>query len=426
MIYRYGVECPGCKAAIALRVSVGHDTEQPFLFLCGRCHTVIRGKQIIWLDPAPGARIEMEAAELLPDFHYFQNVDETISINPDLPARIAAQGMTDTGGSSFLHHAELLGSSFIEVLKKMKMFRCISEKDGAGLQRLGNFYLRQNWTLFCEEGRGLLDKSWPDPQTEVEYHDVLPRILLMAYSPLLTGTYFIDFVKEWNAKLVSDPSKVTLLREHAESLIANGQVGELQRQVLERLQFVVLNKSAILPALPAEFYQGGMELAVKELRLPRDDFDSLKGHYVDCYELSHKVLTVMVAMLNIIERGDANKFDPFVVSSLVARGVSSFKKISSLQAFAKQPNAPKRAFLQSLPVSEDLWNRFIERELRNAAGHYSARHDIQSGQILVDGVACCTYLEFVVKTSRMTQVLLCLMHVLKMCHMQKLLIGPQP
>ncbi|SRR5260370_24360766 len=102
--------------------------------------------------------------------------------------------------------------------------------------------------------------------------------------------------------------------------------------------------------------------------------------------------------------------------------MNNFKNVATLAAFHDKPNGPKRAFLKAVPVCETLWNALLERDLRNAVGHYGARHDLCTGMILVDGLAHCSYLEFVVKTIRMTHVLLCLLHVLKMCHIQKLLI----
>lgn len=425
MIYRYGVECLGCHARLLLRVSVGADIEQPFFVVCGQCQTVIKGKQVIWYEPHPGARLELESAQLIDPPGEGKFV-ETISVNPDLPALRGAAEMADEGGSAFLHNAQLLGDSLVETMRRIRLFRNIVSEDGAGLRRLGGFYLHTDWARFQEEGRRLFGKKWPEPKKEWQYHDVLPRVFLMAYHPLLIGDLFPRFVEEWNGFLSSNEAALPAQRAFAETQLTSGRVRELQRLVLERFDFVATHKTGLLAALPAEFYKKDMEPAVAKLRLPRDDFDVLKGHYVDCYELSHQVLTIVVGTVNIVERGDPDSFDPSIRAALAAKGMNNFKNVPSLSVFDERPNGPKQAFLQSLPVSRELWDALLERDLRNAVGHYGARHDLRSGMIVVDGKPHCSYLQFVVKTIRMTHVILALLHVLKMCHMQKLLTDPAP
>ncbi|MEX2141243.1 MAG: hypothetical protein WD894_18405 [Pirellulales bacterium] len=334
--------------------------------------------------------------------------------------------MADEGGSSFLHNAQLLGSVFTETMHRIGLFRNIISEDGAGLRRLGNFYLNQDWQRVQEEGRRLFGKNWPEPKKDWQYHDMLPLVFLMAYHPLLIGEWFPRFVKEWNDFLSSNKVRLPEQRSFAERVLADGRVGDLQRLVLERFDFMATHKSALLAAIPAELYEEGMEKAIAELRLPRDDFDVLKGHYVDCYELAHRVLSIIVGTINVVERGHQDSFDATICAALAANRMNNFKNVPTLTAFAERPNGPKRAFLKSTPVCEQMWDALLDRELRNAVGHYSARHDLRTGSIIVDAKSHCSYLEFVVKTIRMTHVLLCLLHVLKMCHMQKVVTNPAP
>src|SRR5260370_73944 len=268
MIFRYGIECPGCQARIILRVSVGLDIEQPFYLICGRCQSVIKGKQVIWYDPHPGARLEMESAKLI-DPQNGGTFEQTISVNPDLPARQSATDLYDEGGSSFVHHHQLLGPAFMETMKRIKTFRDIAAEDGAGLRRFAGFYLSQDWPRFCEEGKRLFADTWPEPKSELQYHDVLPRIFLMAYFPLLVSDWLPRFVKEWNTFLTSDESRIAAQRRFAEAVIGNGQVAELQRRGLERFDFIGTHKSDLLPAVPAEHYQVDVETESAERRLAR-------------------------------------------------------------------------------------------------------------------------------------------------------------
>jgi len=404
-------------------VNVGLDNEQPFFIICGHCRTVIKGKQVIWYEPSPGGRLEMEAAKLI-DSQGEDNFLQTISINPDFPARRLEPETDGLAFSSFLLNMQLLGPAAEEAMRRMGSFRHIASEQGAGLRRLGNFYLNRDWQRFREEGRRLFGENWQDTKEEWQCHHVLSYIFLQAYSPLLIGHLFPRFVEEWNLFISSNRERVQAQRVFVEALLTSGRVHDLQRLVLERFDFVATHNSALRAAIPAELYRDGVEMAIAELQLPRDDFDTLKGHYVDCYELAHHVLSIIVGTINVVERGSHDAFDAEICAMLAENGMGNFKNIPTLAAFDGRPNGPKRAFLKSLPVCEEMWNDFIERDLRNAVGHYGARHDLQTGMIVVDGKAHCSYLEFVVKAMRMAHVLLCLLHILKMCHMQMILTEP--
>jgi len=138
MIFRYIVLCPGCKAKIRLRLSVGLDNEQPFYFVCNRCKAATRGKQVIWYEPQPGARLELEDGEQIDND---DNIDQVFNIHPDLPSKEKAAEMWDEGGSPFIMHHQLLGERFSEFNHRHKIFREVSDKDWFKARRWLGYYV---------------------------------------------------------------------------------------------------------------------------------------------------------------------------------------------------------------------------------------------------------------------------------------------
>lgn len=418
MIFRYALKCSGCPARILLRVSVGIELIQPFFVICDNCKTVISGHQEIWYKPKPGAILVLEDAEQIDAEE--EPFNQYVNVHPELPSTPEAADMTAPGGSPWLQLTQILGSeNLLNYMERMKQFRGLVDSDGLAFRRLAGFYANGDWKHFNDEGGRIFEINWTELNSEWQCHDTFGRITHMLFAPLLVADWLPRIVEEWNMYLISNTAQngclVSLFKNES------SRTKRLRRQVLNRIEFIIQNKIPLLCAFSAEFYPAGSNAATSDLRLFRDDFDLLKPHYVDCYELAHKVLTLIVAAVNCIERGNPDTFDNKVCMELAAAGLGNFKRIQNVAAFDSKPNAPKRAFLNTLPVFRDLWEQLLDRKLRNAIGHANAHHDRQSGQIVVDDQPHCTYLEFVLKTLRMTHVLLVLLHVLKMCDITILL-----
>lgn len=414
MIHRFGVICPGCDAQVVLRVSVGVDDVEPFFYVCGRCGSPTKVVQRLILKPSPHVELDLEGGEQFDPAAAVAGA-QVITIHPEWPAIPGAAEMWDKGGSPFLYQFQLVGDNLLPLMQRMATFRGLVDCDWAGFKRFARFYALQDWPRFDDHGKKLLGDAWPTPTSELRRHDVFHQLALAVFRPILVPPIVAACKADLASSLRAGPTPA--LAAYCRDRARAGVLRQYHQDVMARLDFVARHKSAMLACLPVEFYKSGTEAALGELRLFRDEFDALKAHYIDTYELAHKVLTLIVGVLNCAERGDPDAFDPAVQAQFRQRRMNNVADVRNLGRFERLSNAPKRAFLAPLPEWGKLWDEMLDPGLRNPIGHHSARHDLATGTIVVDGQRPIPYLRFAFETMRLTHLHLLLLHVLKMMWM---------
>jgi hypothetical protein len=155
-----------------LRLSVGLEREQPFYFVCNKCNAATRGKLVIWYEPHPGYKLELEEGRVITSETPHNQV---VNIHPSFPSIADAGEMCEEGGSPFLMHHKLLGQRFVELNSRLNIFCQAKDKDWLKLRRLLGYYVDRNWKLFEEEGRRILEKKWPDMTSDWRRHDVIHK-----------------------------------------------------------------------------------------------------------------------------------------------------------------------------------------------------------------------------------------------------------
>lgn len=205
--------------------------------------------------------------------------------------------------------------------------------------------------------------------------------MLFAYIQPNLG--YLEWIKELNdfISAVSQKDKDALVK--FANAIENEELVDYQAKLLERLSFISDNFPALAPSVPILFYDIDKKLDLSEIRIMRDDFEVLKSHYLSCFEIAHKVLKLLVGMINVFTRGDADAFPN--------------SKPQSLQKFTEFPNARKIEFLDTkiLPIIASQWEICFDRKVRNAIGHYGIRHDLRTGMLVLDENPSIPYSEFV-------------------------------
>ena len=396
MIWRYAVQCPGCKAKIVLRIGIGFDVVQPFYFVCARCNAATRGKQIIRYKPTPGTRLELEAGKLLNDD---ENPNQVITLHPDFPARAESKDMIEPDGSPFLMHHKILGDRFLEFNIRLKRFREVADKDWTSIRRWIGYYIDENWQQFDQERKQLLGKTWKDPWQEWQRHDIIHRALDVMSASLWLRPYYPNMKADWCKAFNLATKKSTELKEFVRESVESGLIRSRQRDVFHCLELFMDNRSGILPGLAAEMYPTGEQAAISELRLFRDEFPQLRDTYIATFEACHNILRFVFGIVNIAHRGSPEDFGS--------------EGPASLLEFEKLVNAQKAALLTPLPEWEKSWGVVLDRRIRNAIGHHSVRHDLPSGMLVLQDGSQIPYLEFVVKTFRLIHPILMAANVLK-------------
>lgn len=396
MICRYIVQCPGCNAKILLRISVGIDLEQPFYYVCGRCNAATRGKLLIWYEPRPGGKLELEAGKVLKEN---ENPNQVITLHPDLPSKAEARDMREPGGSPFLMHFNILGNRFYEFEMRLRIFREVADRDWVNVRRWIGYYLDENWEQFDQERMRLLGKSREQLLQEWQRHDVIHRALDIMFMPLCLKPYYPIMKEEWCEVFSLAAKKPAKLKAFVRESVESGEIRNRQRDIFHCLELFIENRSGILPGLAADMYPAGQRAALRELRLFREEFPQLRDLYIATFEICHHALKFVMGIINIVNRGSPDDFGP--------------KGPRGLGAFEKLANSQKAALLTSLPEWKKRWGDLLNRRIRNVIGHHSVRHDLPSGLLVLRDGSQITYLEFVVMTLRLVQPILLTANILK-------------
>jgi len=392
MITRYYVACPGCDSTILLRLSVGLEREQPFYFVCRNCNAATRGKLVIWYEPCPGGKLELEAGTVIDGVVPH---DQVVNIHPSFPSIPEAGEIWEEGGSPFLMHQKLLGDRFSEVNSRLNTFCQAKDKDWPKLRRLIGYYIDRNWKPFDDEGRRIFEEEWPRIADDWHRHDIIHKLLDVFLLPLCVNRYYLDMKIEWcTSSIFKHPSKI--LFSFVSECVESGELRSAQRDIFHCLEQFVENTGGLLPGLSVLLYDG--KNRPSNLRLFRDDFPRLRDLYVATFETCHHLLRYPLATINIQERKNAGDF-----------GVGRKK---SLGAFDKLKNAKKAEYLDCLPVWQAYWPIVLDRNLRNLISHHEIRHDLPSGKLVVPGEEI-PYSDFVSKCILLIHPILAMANALK-------------
>lgn len=399
MIVRYSVKCPSCGSIILIRMSIGLDEKQPFFFICSKCNSPTKGTQIIWYDPEPGSKLELDEGE---EVEEPVNPDQIITIHPDLPAYSNATDMASFGGSPFLLQRGLLGDRFDEFIQRSRVFRKVTNTDWKNYRRWLYHYLDRNWTEFDKIGHTIFEEKWPNPKTDLQRHDTIHKALDFLTVPLWLDNYYPlmkkKWIELWNDEIFQSKNNSIKFHQFAKEENDKGNIVELQRDIFHCLTLFMENRSGILPALAAMKYKNGHEAAIKELRIFRDDFPALRDLYINAFETSYKSIVYLLAPINIIRRKHYGIFSD---------GYNSIAK------FEKLPSAKKRDFIKQIDGWLEKWDSIYDRKLRNAIGHHSARHELSSGMILIKKSEPIPYIEFLMKVIVQLQGIVLVSNILK-------------
>jgi hypothetical protein len=412
MIIRYHLKCAGCKSRIALRLQIGVDSIQPFYFVCQKCGAPTKGvHKIDYEKDPPTTDLSLEDTKLI--YTYWKKPEQTITIAPDLPCVILPND-NPASPYPFIYQSELMENpaGLIEYQSRIGSFRDSVEKDWPKYRRLISYYFDRNWKQFDKEWKNILGRKVPAPKVDLDRHDFFQRVMDMFFVSIQPNINYLGLIKELNdfVSAVSQKDKDVLV-QFANS-IEDQELILSQSNLLERLSFIVESFSALASGFPILFYDNENKLNLSGIRIMRDDFEILKSHYLGCFEIAHKVLKLLVGMINVFIRGNADAFPN--------------GKPKSLENFTKLPNAQKPKFLDSnvFPEIASQWEICFDRETRNAIGHYGIRHDLRTGMLVLDDKnISIPYSEFVLRNLELLPLILLCFHVVKKIYAIKIILG---
>ncbi len=362
MITNVSVACTGCGDSVRLRISIGHEDEQCFYFICPHCHSALRGALLT--DPTAG-----ELRGLIIDGREARFVDESdavVNIVTDLPHDPRATSMEVFGGSPFIMHFQLLGEPYVKWAENRSTFLDVVRINWHDVVRWYGFYVRRDWARFDEHARRYWSDKWSIPSSMLDRHDVIHRALEVIFLPLFPKGEYVNW-KIMTRQPINEASW-TDVASFARGWTRNRDVSSVQQEIFTLLDHFVQLRWALLPGLLLQLYDAVGKAPDPTWRITRDDFRQLRDLYITIFETAHRCIPIVLAFDNTLRRGNPDRF-PDNTSMALA-------KVQALRPVDRE----------KLLVLFDPWGgevrSLLNRKLRNAIGHGSVVHDLRTGRVV--------------------------------------------
>lgn len=369
VITRTGLRCPGCEEKFIARLDLNPTRGTRFYLPCPICRTPITGSQSG--EELPTHSVHMDA-EVLPEHPEGAPV---VTVNPFVPARYTADSFDGLGAMPTMTLLHLLGQdAFGELMGDEGRAQRVIEETWPPARRLFDYYLQERWSVFDKTSTAL-----GRPPGDGTLEDRAGR----AYSALVEVTanvvgdsgnrgevLFERFGRKHLAAIKRDPY-VDLLRQR------DARARVMERDMFGALRrFLEISESWAMGRLP-RYVPAANTQELEDLTLFRDEFALVRDVYQQGFEQACKGLWILVAAQNTVKRGDPDSFADHP-SALTPK-----QRVSTLTQFDNLPNAFKIAYAAQVPGWEVVAD-FLNSKRRNAIGHGSARHDLNTGRVLSD------------------------------------------
>jgi hypothetical protein len=238
-------------------------------------------------------------------------------------------------------------------------------------ERFLHYYLTDRWDLFNTTGTQLYEDDWREPKSIQARHIAALHpayLLLLPIIPSERGAALFRSTVAGLPNVVEMPSFVAW----ACSTEAADTVSDIQGALFEQLRAFVRIWESWGPVLVVRWTEPSKKPLLEQLRVYRDDFEVLRDAYVQTYETCCRALPLAMALMNADVRGDPNTFGP--VPLKILQGNAKAKAPTSLSAYSDLPNANKIHWLQDWPAWRTQLPALLNKEIRNAIGHASARY----------------------------------------------------
>jgi hypothetical protein len=331
-----------------------------------------------------------------------------VTIDPFVPSLYESDSFTPTGAFPTMTLVQSLGN---DVFSKFESERHAALDAGQALwpqvRMLFQYYLGGNTQMFARIAKQQFRLDW-DPSTNHERTTVAYQALGTVTTSIIgtTGTTSARvigrFSRKHTAAMDRDKNYLLGFRRRGQASAA------LERDLFTELNRFVEHHESWEMGLLGRFVGPEKKDAFSELVLYRDEFSTVRDLYQHGFELACKCLWPLVAAQNTVKRGGSDDFgDVHPVS------VPVNKRPKNLEKFDKLPNAYKIAYVAQVPGWESFAGLLNNRR-RNAIGHATAHHDLQTGRVVSDEVPSgMTYLEFLSETLGVFEALSTLAQVLR-------------
>lgn len=405
MIHNEFIKCGICSTIHRVRIQAGFLNTYPLVFSCGECGAPIRGLVTLNPDTLPNMTLNGLAGEAFDKASVNNALKEAVQFTPESNSLVSKYHPDDYENAQNYFSVECSGELLVRKIEKIENKPLMTMIQGFSP------YMRWTQSLDIEKqdefvGRieaffNIIETSWPNKRSVFEMTAKanpihLKRAIQLATNkdeqPCNTEIEMLNAIRE---------IKLSLLPVVFDSLFA-----PTWEQCVRKVQVIEIEKIRDYIACIEEANKGIAYLRNKANRAMVEFFDKftylvpaygilyfdevpdldaygatvclmedIESFYITCYETLAELLTVLIALDNIAERGDCNRIN------ISAHKVNSFRALLNLQKGNIYLHSDDGSLTKLVPK---CWNR----NLRNALGHssYSFRSSSQSVEVIDKGI----------------------------------------
>lgn len=375
MMSRNSLRCGGCGAAFTARIALGPTTLSKFYMLCPSCSLPIRGTSAG--QDLPSHQVQISDAAVIGPAGVPDDAP-VVTIDPDMPAKRDADTREVFGAMTTLTALHLTRDRMTEYLGARRTAADAVLGFWPEVRKLWTYYRNGHWAMFNTVGLSLID-GWESVETAheratVAYQSVAHMGVQVCGGNAPTTSGFVSSVGRKHLAACGQISyRTTLLTARR-----NGVLAELETDLFTVLDRFLAAYEVWQPGHLLRYVAPDREADLDALILFRDEFPEARDLYQQGFEVVCRALWIAVAAQNTVKRGNPDDF-----GDTPPEGVSAKLHPASMQKYRALHNAWKLPYIAQVPAWS-MYNDLLNSRTRNAIGHGSARHDLNSGLIITD------------------------------------------
>ena len=119
MIFNYAINCPGCRAKLRLRISVGIEDPTYFYLICPKCNAPTK----LMHSSLSGLSLEHNQPIML--LQDLKNLDGIVTIAFDFPSKPGTTSMKERYGSPFLTNASEMNGRLLNYQQRISQINLL-------------------------------------------------------------------------------------------------------------------------------------------------------------------------------------------------------------------------------------------------------------------------------------------------------------
>lgn len=376
MTGRIYIRCPICDKITLLRYQFGYLEEHPIRFRCGYCGIPFVGKY----SKADGIRFSngtVVASENEPITEYvIASSGELLSAK----LRKVNEFQDTIGPSPFITACMVMGNGgYVQFAKNMSNVLSFKGKKAYLVQNINELYFRRDHDeLLRNHISKILDKEYFPTETEM---DILRAVHHLNILPFITYAKedferATDFINKSISRTID--KNMEQLEGVTKCLVEKGYLSIWEKQAFMMHSLMLQKIDIFIPIIGYKSYEMSITEIEEKFSITTTSFEDIQQLYVNLYELIADMIPLVVGIDNIVCRNDYTILKPdHEIWKRKGGKISTFQEFIELREKGARIN-----YLDGSSEFENLIFNILDRDVRNAIGHFSYEDEDAFDQII--------------------------------------------